>query len=306
MEFRKFVPILFGVVFILVICVAIIAYLLFTISLPTDCVGVIEINGVITTTGGSGGFLSPPYSSSKEIVELIGEAQRREEVKAVLFEINSPGGSVVASREIYEAIKELKKPKVSYFREIAASGAYYISVPSDFIISNPNTITGSIGVRATFEDLSGLFENIGINITTIKSGKMKDMGDITRPITEEEKKVVEEIVKEIFEEFKDVVKEGRKGKLNEAEFEKILDARILTGRQAKKIGLVDDIGTEKSAIKKAAELGSLESKPRLCKISKKVNVLEELLGIITKIIINGIAEIFEKFEFKNKHWYIEA
>lgn len=247
---------------------------------PSDCVGVIYINGELSTESSSGGLLGGGTTGSDEITAEIKSAKDMGEVKAVVFEVNSPGGSVVASREIYEEIKALDKPKVAYFREVAASGGYYVSAGTDYIISDPDAITGSIGVIAIFEDLSGLFQKLGINYTIVKSGELKDLGSQNRPLTDKERAVVEGIVNETFDEFKNVVEQGRAGKLNMQKFNEILDARILTGRQAKSIGLVDQLGNKDDAIKKAADMANISytDMPRICEIRENKNPLDLLLG----------------------------
>ena len=212
-------------------------------------------------------MLSSALPSSEEIANKIEELDKREDVGAVVFVINSPGGSVVASREIYTSIVNLSKPKVGYFREVAASGAYYISTPLDYIISDPATLTGSIGVIITFSDLSGLFEKIGYNSTSIKSGELKDIGSSDRPITDKEREIIQAAVDEIFEDFKSIVLKHRGSKLNKAKFEEILDGRVITGKQAKAIGLVDELGNKKDAINKARELAGLPEDAPTCEIS---------------------------------------
>lgn len=246
-----------------------------------DCVGLIKVEGELTTDGGGGGIFAPGVLSSDDYAALIEEAGKRGEVKAVLVEINSPGGSVVASREIYESVKELKKPKVAYFREMAASGGYYAAAGTDYIISDPDAITGSIGARATFVDMSGLFEKIGYNQTVVKSGKHKDMGDPGRPMTGEEINITQGIVNEVFAEFVRAVEEGRGGRLNRSRFSEVLDARIMTGRQAKEVGLVDEVGNRKAALRKAAALANMSYEgdvPPVCEIGGNRGVWDGMFG----------------------------
>lgn len=273
-----FILLLLLVIFIFV-GFAVLIYATYTLLAPSDCVGIIHINGVISTEQTSAGLLGEGTTGSTEIVNQISDASSRSEIKAVVFEVNSPGGSVVATREIYEAVKDLEKPKVAYFREVAASGGYYVSVGTDYIISDPNAITGSIGVIAIFEDLSGLFQKLGINYTILKSGEVKDMGDPSRSLTEKEKMIMEVIINETFDEFKSAVEQGRAGKLDIEKFNEILDARILTGRQAKRIGLIDELGNEKDAIRKAAMMANMSYKddPRVCEIGGG-DVFGALLG----------------------------
>lgn len=234
-----------------------------------QCVAVVEINDPLTTKNTEPSLFYEGMPGSEEMAESIMALNERPDIASVVFVINSPGGSVVATREVYNAIDELKKPKVAYLREIATSGAYYIAAPADYIVSDPDTVTGSIGVIATFADMSGLFEKIGLNITSVKSGVHKDIGFPARPMSDAEKEIVLSLVNEVFEEFKSVIIKHRGEKLNSARFQEILDGRIISGRQAKGIGLVDELGTKADAIAKAAELAGLEGKPRICHVSLK-------------------------------------
>lgn len=256
------------------------------------CVGVINIKGELMAEGSEGGLFAPGVKGSGSMAELIEETDKRADVKAVVFVINSPGGSVVASKEIYSAIKRMEKPNVAYFREVAASGAYYVGAGTDYIVSEPDALTGSIGVLATVADLSSLFEKIGVNMTTIKSGKYKDMGTIERPLEEDEREILQSIVDEIFTGFKDAVVESRGERLDMDEFEKVLDARILTGRQAEKIGLVDEIGDKKRAIEKAGEMAGLEE-PAVCEITEGGGLFGGVFSSAAKAIADEIVKGME-------------
>ncbi|MEM3690609.1 MAG: S49 family peptidase, partial [Candidatus Micrarchaeia archaeon] len=156
----------------------------------------------------------------------------------------------------------------------------------------PDALTGNIGVVATFEDMSGLFEKLGINYTIFKSGELKDMGSSYRAATEKEKQIMEQIINEIFDEFKKVVIEGRGSRLNIQKFEEILDGRILTGRQALSVGLVDEIGNENEALKLAARLGRMTptNKPRVCRLSRRSPV-EEIFGEMFEGVIYFVRSV---------------
>ena len=263
--------VIYGTILVLAIGFLVLVGLVFVLSDSFSisggkCVAVVNINNPLSIEGSPESLLSSALPSSEEIANKIEELDKREDVGAVVFVINSPGGSVVASREIYTSIVNLSKPKVGYFREVAASGAYYISAPLDYIISDPATLTGSIGVIITFSDLSGLFEKIGYNSTSIKSGELKDIGSSDRPITDKEREIIQAAVDEIFEDFKSIVLKHRGSKLNKAKFEEILDGRVITGKQAKAIGLVDELGNKKDAINKARELAGLPEDAPTCEI----------------------------------------
>ncbi|MFA5106329.1 MAG: signal peptide peptidase SppA [Candidatus Micrarchaeia archaeon] len=256
------------------------------------CVGVIDISGEITTQDSPAGLFSQGVSGSQTIADQIRQADGDDSVKAILLTIDSPGGSVVATQEIYDALEKSKKPKVAYFRETAASGGYYVGAAADYIVSEPAALTGSIGVRATVTDLSPLFEKIGYNETTFKSGQFKDMGDYARPMTDGEKAIFQSIVDEIFQDFKAAVLKHRAGKIDTARLGEIFDARVMTGRQALSYGLVDKVGNEDDALQKAAQLGGLEysDKPDTCSFSsRKGSLLEDLFASSAYSFGRGIA-----------------
>jgi len=243
---------------------------MFTPSIVGKCVAVVNLDSEIAVQGAPSSLFSAGSPGSEEIASSIEAIGNRDDVGAVLLVVNSPGGSVVATREIYDAVKNLDKPKVAYFREVAASGAYYVSTGTDYIVSDPDALTGSIGVITTVTDLSGLLDKLGVNVTEVKSGPHKDIGSSFRNMTPEEMEIMQGIVGEIYGEFRSVVLANRKGKIDMSKFDEITDGRILTGRQALKAGLVDAVGTKKDAIMKAAELGNISAQSasdvRLCPI----------------------------------------
>lgn len=267
---RNYLYLLLGGIFVIAVIV-ILAYAfssaLSFLSLE-GCVGVIEISGPIVSADIPATMFSDEVKGAESISKEIEEADSRPDVKSVIVLVDSPGGSVVGSKEIYDALRALNKSSVAYINEMAASGGYYVASATDYIVSQPDALTGNIGARATVSDMSGLFAKIGYNETTVKSGAMKDMGTPSRPMTPEEYAVFESIINESFQQFKSDVQAGRGKRLDSFGFATALDARILSGRQAKKIGLIDELGNKKRAIQKAAELGGIDSKePPLCDLS---------------------------------------
>ena len=241
------------------------------ISIPGGgCIGLVEINGEILAQETPDSLFSTGVMGSEEIAKEIEKADERSDVKAILIQINSPGGSVVGSHEIYTAVKNTKKPTVAYFREVAASGGYYAAAGADYIISEPDALTGSIGARMTFTELSGLFEKIGYNETTIKSGEFKDIGSYSRKMSKKEKEILNSIIQEAYSGFEQDVIDGRGDKLNMRLFrQNATDARVLTGRQAKVIGLVDEVGSKKYAIEYTSKLAGFDQPLEVCKITEK-------------------------------------
>lgn len=247
-------------------------------KLGGGCVGVINVIGEIAMDDTEPGLIGIGSVGSETIASEIEEAASRSDVKALVVVVDSPGGSPVASRHIYSALKDVKKPKVAYFREMAASGGYYVGAGTDYIVAEPSTLTGSIGVRATFTDLSSLFGKIGYNETTIKSGELKDIGTSSRPMTDKERQLMRAIVQELFDEFKGVVMESRGSRLNMEKFNEVLDARVLTGRQALAAGLVDQLGDKKAAVKKASELAGEEHLDTCEFAPKQKGFFSQLMG----------------------------
>lgn len=229
----------------------------FSTGIVGQCVAVVDISTPLTVEGSPATIFDLGYPGSEELALTIEDINARDDVGAVVFVFNSPGGSVVATREVYAAVEELDKPSVSYFREVAASGAYYVASGTDYIVSDPDALTGSIGVIATVTSMSGLFDKLGINVTAIKSGEHKDIGSSFRNMTDKEQAIMQALVDEIYEEFRGVVVKNRQGKLNMAVFNNVSDGRILSGRQAEKAGLVDELGTKKDAVMKAADLANI-------------------------------------------------
>lgn len=247
-----------------------------------DCVGVLRVEGELTESGGSSGLFASGVSSY-DVKELLKNAESDFRVKALVLEINSPGGSAVTSKEIFEALKNFKakKPVVAYLSETAASGGYYIASPANYIIANPNSITGSIGARATFLNYEELFKKIGLREDTIKSGELKDVGSGMRNLTEEERKLVNDIIKETAQNFiNDVVAARGNAVRGNPFFEKALDARILSASMALQAGLIDETGVFDKALKKASALGNVSVDergiPATCELQGAPGLLDVL------------------------------
>jgi protease-4 len=182
-------------------------------------------------------------------------------IKAVVLRIDSPGGAVAPTQELYTELLKLKeiKPVVTSMGTVAASGGYYLSCATDWIVSNPGTITGSVGVIMEFTNLEDLFSKLGVSSRTIKSGKFKDTGNPMRQMTEEEESLLQAMIMDTYDQFVEAVLEGRS--VDEDKVRPYLDGRVLTGRQAHKLGLVDELGNINDAIEKATEMAGLTEVP---------------------------------------------
>ncbi|MEM2974128.1 MAG: signal peptide peptidase SppA [Candidatus Micrarchaeia archaeon] len=274
----------------LLLLIVFVALFLLNYILPSlgigGCVGVIHIDGELLSMRGYG------IVSSDDIINFINQAELRPDVKGIIIEIDSPGGSPVASKEIYSALKAADKPTVAYINEIGTSGSYYVALGADKIAANPLSITGSIGVRTTTYDLSSLLEKIGVNATVIKSGELKDIGDIYRPLTEEEKALLQGIIDELQKDFMDTVISEREGnpRFSASSIEAISDARILTGKQAYDMGLVDELGTKQEVRSALGRTLGLGDKPSLCYFRSEEGLIESMLSSVGR----GIGEALSK------------
>jgi protease-4 len=238
----------------------------------------IQVEGVIIEEPGE-----PPFSSGRDPVARVKkrlEKAVRDKAKAVILEVNSPGGGITASDLLYREIKRFKKehpeiPVVVQMKDLAASGGYYISAPADWIVAMPTTLTASIGVILMQYNVKGLLdEKLGIKTESFVSGSHKDILSPYRDMTEDERKHVQGLIEEMFENFVHVVVDGRKGKVD-AEQVRALQGTILSGRQALEKGLVDQLGTLDDAVAKAAELAQVKSL-RVIRYARPKSALESL------------------------------
>lgn len=229
-------------------------------GLPMDSntVSVIYVQGIMITGNIPGGI---GYATSEDISKSIQNAVDRRNVKAIVLRINSPGGSPAAGQEIITEIKKAmqEKPVVVSMGDVAASAAYYISAPADYVIANPDTMTGSIGVIWLFENRSAFYEEEGVEFYVAKSGDFKDMGGDWRGLTDEEKNYSEQVIQEAFQRFVDEVAQSRN--MSQDEVRELADGRIYTGSRAVELGLVDETGNLYDAIDIAAKLGGVEGEP---------------------------------------------
>lgn len=219
-----------------------------------DKVAVVEIEGEIMDTSDL-----PQAAASEDIVSQLRQARLDDAVKAVILDLNTPGGSVVASDQIHSEVLELRragKPVVASMGEVAASGGYYVASAAERIVANPSTFTGSIGVILVLLNLEGTAGKIGVEPIVIKSGRLKDIGSPFRTLTEEEREILQAMIDESYDRFVDVVSEGRH--LPETEVRELATGRPYTGSQARDLGLVDRLGNFDAAVEVARRLAGLE------------------------------------------------
>lgn len=235
-----------------------------------------------------------PILQSKNIVDEIKGYIKDKSVKAIVLRIDSPGGGVVPSQEIYEEVRKAAAQKkiVVSMGSVAASGGYYIASASNRIIANPGTITGSIGVIMEVPNIKGLMDKIGVKTEVIKSGKHKDIASVFRGIGSEEREILQGVMDEVHEQFIKAVSDGRRMPVEDVR--KIADGRIFSGSQALKLGLVDELGDLEDAIKVAAKMAGIKGEPEVVSKKEKSPILELLNGKIP----DGVSRIIPKIELK--------
>lgn len=233
-------------------------------------VAVLQVSGVIVGGKGASGLFGTAVTGADDMMGYLREVRQDPSIKAVVLRINSPGGTTGASQELGMEITRLRESGVKVvasMSDVAASGGYWISACSDYIIASPGTTTGSIGVIMETQDLQGLYEKLGIDSNVFKSGPHKDMGSPARSLTESEKAILQGMVDDMYNQFVDVVAEGRQ--MERARVLELADGRVFTGRQALEAGLVDELGNYYDALDKAADLAGIEGEPEVIELGTR-------------------------------------
>jgi protease-4 len=247
-----------GILFVLILIffVGIFFYAYFTggeagvlTALGGDTVGVVQIEGAI--------------NDSHDVIQSLKYYGESKGIKAVVVRIDSPGGAVAPTQEIYEEIEKLrkKKPVIASLGGMAASGGYYIASACDQVVSNPGTLTGSIGVIMELGNVEELMKKIGVQGYNIKSGANKDIGTPFKPLSPEGKAILQALVNNVHAQFVSAVAKGRK--MDEEKVRELADGRVYSGEQAKGLGLVDLLGNMEDAVAEAAKRGGIKGKPQV-------------------------------------------
>ena len=247
-------------------------------EMVSEGIAIIEIHSPISVD--SSNSLIQSSLSSSAIVSDIENAEKNSGIKAIILDINSGGGGPVASREIVQAVKKAKKPTIALIREVGASGAYWIASSADYIVADPLSITGSVGVIGSYLDLSGLLKRYDIKYESMTAGEYKDMGTPYRELTAEERALLQQklnLIQEVF--IQDVAKNRR---LNKEQITEIRKASFYLGIEAKQLNLVDELGGRDLAIKKAKELGKIKDE-NLVEYKKKESILDLLQKFSSKV-----------------------
>lgn len=214
---------------------------------PREHVGVVKVEGMIL--------------DSTKVIEQLVFFHEDDSVKAIVLRVDSPGGGVGPSQEIYDEVRRIdaEKPIIVSMGSVAASGGYYIAAPARRIFANPGTLTGSIGVIMEFTNFQELLEKIGLSNEVVKSGKHKDIGSPVRPMTEEDRTLLQALIDDVHTQFVEAIAAGRRLEIQKVRT--LADGRIFTGRQARELGLVDELGNLDAAVRYAGKLGGIEGKP---------------------------------------------
>lgn len=235
-----------------------------------------------------------PIFDSKDTIDELKGYVKDSSIKAIVLRVDSPGGAVAPSQEIYEEVRKavVKKKIVVSMGSVAASGGYYIAAPASRIIANPGTLTGSIGVIMEIPNLEGLMNKIGVKTEVIKSGRHKDIASVFRGIGKEEREILQNVLDNVHEQFITAVAEGRR--MLRDDIQKIADGRVFTGEQALKAGLVDELGNLEDAIKVAASLAGIKGEPVVVTKKEKLSVINLLREGVPK----ELKEIFPGVKLK--------
>ena len=243
----------------------------------------LALDGRRPSLGGFGGRVGlvevvGDINDPEPFIAQIERLERDASVRAVVVRLDSPGGGVAASQEMYEAVRKLReegKPVVASMAGVAASGAFYIACAADSIVSNPGTLTGSIGVIMSFPNTEELFRKVGVRVEVVKTGKFKDVGTMFRPMTEEEKLLLQDVLTNVYDQFVDAIVEGRG--LAREEILPYADGRVFTGDQALEYGFVDRLGDLDDAIHMAARMGGIRGKPSVVRKERRRGSLLDFL-----------------------------
>lgn len=243
-------------------------------------VGLVEVYGVLEE------------GSGRTIIDQLDKWADNSSVKAIVLHVNSPGGGVAISQEIYDAINRVRdegKPVVVSMASVAASGGYYIACAADMIVANPGTLTGSIGVIMQFYTGDVLMDKIGIKTETVKSGDLKDVGSFDRDMTEEEELMLRAVVMDSYEQFVEVVSRGRDKEKDDVYL--VADGSIFTGQQAFNLGLVDTLGGLNEAVHLAGEMAGIEGEPKLIRPYRREKLgWMDLLGSVAKDVSGAVEQ----------------
>jgi protease IV len=287
---RKRHPVLFGLVLLSVIGVAFF-FLVYGMSsvkgdkatfIAKDRIGVVPVKGVIL--------------DSRPVNEVLEKFSKDDSIKAIILPIDTPGGGVGPSQEIFDKVRSVRKKGktvVASMGSMATSGGYYVACASEKIVANPGSLTGSIGVIMHFTNVEDLFKKVGLRASVIKSGRYKDAGSPFRDMTKEERDLLQALIDDVHEQFVEAVSGSRT--LDKEKVKEIADGRIFTGRQALGLKLIDELGDLDRAAEVAATLAQLDGKPELVYPREERRsvwryMMEEMVSVLKREMVETVVE----------------
>ncbi|MBM4145479.1 MAG: signal peptide peptidase SppA [Nitrospira sp.] len=279
---KKFLLIFFGL-FMLIFFISLL-FVFFQKNMPIgERVALIRVEG--------------PILDSKDTIDELKEHLKDPSIKAIIMRIDSPGGAVAPSQEIYEEVRKAvtKKKIVVSMGSVAASGGYYIAAPATRIVANPGTLTGSIGVIMEIPNFSGLMNKLGIKSEVVKSGRHKDIASVFRGIKKEDREILQNVLDNVHDQFILAVAEGRK--MLREDVRKIADGRIFTGEQALKVGLIDEIGNLEDAVKVAGKLSGIKGEPEVVSKKERFSFRDLLKGSMPEELTDVFPSVKIKYLF---------
>jgi protease-4 len=236
--------------------------------------------------------------SSDSVVDQLEHMRLDSSVRAVVLRLDSPGGGVAASQEIYEAVRKVRdegKPVIASMGGVAASGAYYIACAADSIVSNPGTLTGSIGVIMSFPNTEELFKKVGVRFEVVKTGKFKDIGSLSRPMTPDEKALLQGVLSNVYQQFVTAISDGRD--MEKSDILPYADGRIFSGDQARDLGFVDRLGDLNDAIQLAGAMAGIKGRPVVVrKERRRMSVLDLFQDKLR--LVPGLSETGPRLEYR--------
>ncbi len=265
----------------------------------SDKIVFIPIKGTIVSSNGNDIFQENEVTSA-QIISYLNQAKNDDTIKAVVLEINSPGGEVIASREITNAVKSMNKPVVAWIKEVGASGAYWVASASDSIVADELSITGSIGVLGSYLQFEKLMEKYGVGYERLIGGKYKDLGSPYKELSDEERIILQNKIDVIHKIFSDDVSRNRKRDLS-----KYSTGEFFLGLEAKEIGLVDHIGGRETAINVSKKLAGIE-KAKTLSLKERKSFFSSIDKYFTKYSYSLGKGISEGFLVNNKEFHINT
>jgi protease-4 len=238
-------------------------------------VALVEVEGVIV--------------DAAQVVQELEEHADNAAIRAIVVRVQSPGGVVAPTQEIFEAIRRARdkgKPVVASLGAVAASGGYYLAAAANHVVASPGSLTGSIGVIIQLAEIESLLRKVGVRYEVVKAGRFKDVGSFARPMSDEERRVLQALVDDMYDQFVTAVAHGRR--LERATVLAMADGRVYSGRRAKELGLVDSLGGLEEAVHKAAEMAGIVGRPKVVRPERAFRLSDLLEWLVSRSRLAGL------------------